>query len=175
MLEINNIIPYLTSPPPYPFYQWFIIARIVFIAVFLFFLFCIIYFLSKTNWLRIRFIENAVEFFFYQPFGTRKLIKQWDKIKRRLEIGLESENKLAIIEADLIFNDVLEKMGFIEETFEARIKHLTPDLLPNIEQILEAHKIRNNIVYDPNYRLILDEAKKTISVYEKALTDLEVL
>ena len=175
MFEINNIIPYLTSPPPYPFYQWFIIARIVFIVVFLFFLFWIIYFLFKTSWLQIRFLEDAVEFFTYRPSGTRRFLKQWEKIKRRLEIGLESENKLAIIEADSIFNDVLERMGFIEETFELRMKHLTLDLLSNIEEILEVHKIRNNIVYDPNYQITLDEAKKIILIYEKALIDLQAL
>ena len=175
MIEINNIISYLIAPPSYPFYQWFVIARIIFIAVFLFFLLWIIYFLLKTSWLRIRFLENAVEFFTYHPFGTKKFIKQWDKIKRRLEIGLESENKLAIIEADSMFSNVLEKMGFIEETFESRIKHLTLDLLPNIEEVLKAHKVRNNIVYDPNYQLIFDEAKKIILIYEKALIDLQAL
>ena len=174
MTEINDLISYLISPPP-PFDQWFIIARIIFIAVSLFFLFWIIYFLSKTSWLQVSFIEDAVEFFTYQPLGARKFIKQWNKIKHRLEIGLESENKLAIIEADSIFNDVLERMGFVEETFEARIKHLTSDLLPNIEEILEAHKVRNNIVYDPNYQITLDDAKKIILIYEKALTDLQAL
>ena len=175
MFEINNLIPYLIAPPPPPFYQWFVIARIVFIAVFLFFLFGIIYFLSKSSWLKVRYLENAVEFFTYQPLGTRKFVKQWDKVKRRLEVGLESENKLAIIEANSMLNDVLEKMGFIEKTFEARIRHLTPDLLPNIEEVLEAHKVRNNIVYDPDYQLTLDEAKKIILIYEKALIDLQAL
>ena len=175
MIEINDLIPYLTSPPPYPFYEWFVIARTVFIAVFLFFLLCIIYLLFKTSWLRIRFLESMVEFFTYKPLGAKKFVKQWNKIKRRLETGLESESKLAVIEADSIFSDVLEKMGFIEETFEARMKHLTSDVLPNIEEVLEAHKVRNNIIYDPSYQLTLEDAQKIILVYEKALTNLQVL
>ena len=175
MHEISQVMPYLIAPLPYPFYGWFVFARIIFIVVFLFFLFCIIYFSIKSGWLRFRFYESMVEFFTYQPLGARKIIKQWNKVKRRLKVGQDSENKLAIIEADSIFKDVLEKMGFIEEAFEARIKHLTPDLLPNIEEVLEAHKVRNNIVYDPDYQLTLDEAKKIILIYEKALIDLQVL
>lgn len=175
MHEISQVMPYLVAPPPYPFYEWFVLARTIFIAVFLFFLFCIISLLFRTSWLRIRFLESAFELVAYKPFGVRKFVKQWTQIKRRLEVGQDSENKLAIIEADSTFNDVLEKMGFVEETFEGRIKHLTSDLLPNIEQVLEAHKVRNNIVYDPNYQLTLDEAKKIISIYEKALIDLQAL
>jgi len=174
MYEIKDIVPYLISPPP-PFDQWLAITRIIFIAVFLFSLFWIIYFISRTSWLRFRFIEDVVEFFTYQPFGARKIIKQWNKIKHRLETGLESESKLVIIEADSILNDILEKMGFVGETLGERLKRLTPDSLPNIEQVLEAHKIRNNIVYDPGYRLTIDEAKRIVLIYEKALIDLQAL
>ena len=173
-IEINELIPYLISPP-YPFYQWLAIMRIIFIAVFLFFLFWIIYFISKTSWFRLIILEDAVEIFTYRPFGSRKIIKQWNKIKRRLEIGLESENKLAIIEADSMLNDVLEKMGFVGETLEERLKRLTLDSLSNIEEIWEVHKIRNNIVHDPDYKLSLDESRKTISIYEKALINLQAL
>jgi len=174
MYEINDLIQYLISPPP-PFDQWFLILRNIFIGISLFFFFLIIYFISRTTWLNFRFLESIIEFFTYRPMGAGKIAKQWKKIKHRLETRLESENKLAIIEADSIFNDVLGKMGFGDKSFEGRIERLTSDLLPNIEQVLEAHKIRNNIVYDPDYKLEFNETKSVISIYEKALTDLQAL
>jgi len=174
MLQVSDLIPYLISPP-HPFDQWLVIARIIFIAVFLFFLFWIIYFISKTSWLRFYFLEDAVEFFTYQPFGARKIVKQWNKIKRRLETGSEPESKLVILEADSMLNDILEKMGFAGGTLGERLKHLTPASLPNIEEVLEAHKIRNNIVYDPDYRLTIDEARRIVLIYEKALINLQAL
>jgi len=176
--EILNQIPYLVTyliSPPYPFDQWIFLIRNIFIIISLFLLFGTIYFISKTSWLKFRYLENLVEFFTYQPFGAKKITKQWEKIKDRLKIGSESESKLIIIEADLILSNVLEKMGFIGETFEERIKKITLDTLPNIQEVLEAHKIRNNIVYDPDYQLDLVEANKIILIYERALIGLQAL
>jgi hypothetical protein len=53
------------------------------------------------------------------------------------------------------------------------LQKVTAGTLPNVEEVWEAHKIRNNIVHDPDYRLSLDEAKRALEIYEKALTDLQ--
>jgi hypothetical protein len=172
--EINILIQYLISPPP-PFDQWIAIIRIIFITISLLLLFFIFYFIFKTSWLHLRYLESINEFFTYKPLGVEKIVKRWEKIKSRLEISLESERKLIIIEVDSIFNDVLVKMGYIDETFEGRMKHLTPDILPNIEEVIEAHKIRNNIVHDLDYELDLEQAKKIVLIYEKALINLQEL
>jgi hypothetical protein len=88
---------------------------------------------------------------------------------------LESEYKLAVIEADSVLDDILKRMGFAGQTLGERLEKLTSASLTNIEEVREAHKTRNNIVHDPNYRLSLDEARKLISIYEKALVDLQAL
>jgi len=72
-----------------------------------------------------------------------------------------------------MLNDILKRMGFGGETLGERLEKLTAATLPNLEQIWEAHKIRNNIVHDPDYRLTLDEARKVLGIYEQALRDLE--
>jgi len=118
-------------------------------------------------------IWDIVEFFSFRPYGIRKVEKDWAKITARLETDLESEWKLAIIEADSILNDILMKMGFAGETLGERLDRLTVVTLPNLQQIREAHKIRNNIVHDPDYRVSLDEAKMAVGIYEQALRDLQ--
>ncbi|PIR71619.1 MAG: hypothetical protein COU43_01525, partial [Candidatus Nealsonbacteria bacterium CG10_big_fil_rev_8_21_14_0_10_37_25] len=95
--------------------------------------------------------------------------------KRRLETEMESEWKLAVIEADKIMDDILNRMGFGGKSLGERLGKLTAVSLPNIEEVKEAHKIRNNIIHDPTYRLSLEEAKRVIAIYEKALTDLQAL
>ncbi len=132
-----------------------------------------IYFATKSSWLKYRIIQDLVEFFTYRPYGIRKIVKQWAKIMGRLETGLESEYKLAVIEADSLLDETLERMGYGGETLGERLKNITSDILPNLEQIWQAHKIRNNIVHDPDYRLNLDEARKALAIYEKAFTDLQ--
>lgn len=146
--------------------------KIVFLGLPLFFLIFIIYFVVKTAWIKHRFLFNAVEFFTYKPYGVKKAGKQWDKTKKRLESGLDSEYKLAIIEADSMLDDVLKRIGHKGETLGERLKQLTPDLLSSINDVWEAHKIRNNIVHDPDYKLNSGEARKALEIYEKTLSEL---
>lgn len=171
-MEINTIVSFLTNPP---FSRELLILKIIFLVFSLILFIIIVLLFLKTSWFKLRFGENIIEFFTYQPMRAKKVTKQWLKIKRRLETGLESEYKLAVIETDSLFDNILKKMGYSGETLGERLKKITPDILTNIEEIWAAHKIRNNIVHDPDYRLNLDEAKKTILIYEKALTELEVL
>jgi len=152
----------------------FLFLKIIFIVISLFFLIVIFYSLRKSSWLKYRFLQDVVEILTYRPYGVKKMAKIWSKIKGRLELGTESEYKLAVIEADSMLNDVLERMGFKGEILGDRLKQVTTDILPNVEESREAHKIRNNIVYDPDYKLTLDQARKTLATYEQALQDLQV-
>lgn len=165
-----EIISWLISPT---FSGWLLILKILFVVAALILLGFIIFALAKTSWLKRLWIWDLVEFFSFRPYGVRKVVKAWAKITSRLETGLESEYKLAVIEADSILNDILKRMGFGGETLGERLERLTAATLPNLKQIWEAHKIRNNIVHDPNYRLTLDEARRVLDIYEQALRDLQ--
>lgn len=165
-----EIISWLISPT---FSGWLLILKILFIVAALILLGFIIFALAKTSWLKRLWIWDLVEFFSFRPYGVRKVVKAWAKITSRLETGLESEYKLAVIEADSILNDILKRMGFGGETLGERLEKLTAATLPNLKQIWEAHKIRNNIVHDPDYRLTLDEARRVLDIYEQALRDLQ--
>ena len=147
--------------------------RIIFLIVALFLLFLIVFFLRRSSFLQFFILQDLVEFFTFKPYGTRKIVKRWGKIKTRFELPSESEQKLAIIEAEGILDEILKKMGFSGATFEERLKQMTSVQLSNIEEIWEAHKIRNNIVHDPDYRLSPVESRKAFEIYERALTNLE--
>ncbi len=170
MIKINDIISFIFNPA---FTDWLLFLKILLIILFLILSGFIIFFLIKTSWLKRMLIWDIVEFFSFRPYGIRKVEKDWAKITARLETDLESEWKLAIIEADSILNDILMKMGFAGETLGERLDRLTVVTLPNLQQIREAHKIRNNIVHDPDYRVSLDEAKMAVGIYEQALRDLQ--
>lgn len=166
---LENLI-YLKFIPP----GILLFLKIILIVISLFFLVIIFHSLRKSSWLKNRFLQDMVEILTYRPYGVKKMAKIWSKIKGRLEAGSESEYKLAVIEADSILNDVLERMGFKGEILGDRLKQVTTDILPNIEETREAHKVRNNIVYDPDYKLTLDQAQKVLKTYEQALRDLQV-
>ncbi|MBZ9577794.1 hypothetical protein KJA13_02015 [Patescibacteria group bacterium] len=165
---MNNIFSLILSSV-FLFY-----LKIIFVILALIFVGSIIALLFKNTWLKRRILEDLVEFVVYRPFGVKRTFKRWAKITKRLETGKEAECKLAVIEADSLLNDIFKKMGYSGETIGEILKQLDSTTLPNIEQIWEAHKIRNNVVHDPDYHFTLDEAKKTLIIYEKALRDLEM-
>ncbi|MBM3250815.1 MAG: hypothetical protein FJZ07_01060 [Candidatus Nealsonbacteria bacterium] len=152
----------------------FLYLKIIFIIFFIFSFVGIIILLLKNSWLKRRILEDWTEFFTYNPFGVKKTFKQWQKVVKRLEVANEAECKLAVIESDSLLDDVLEKAGYSGETIGERLKQVDSAVLPNIENVWQAHKIRNNIVHDPDYRLTLEQAKKTVAIYEQALRDLEM-
>jgi len=165
---MNNIFSLITSPT-FLFY-----LKIVFIVIAVLFLFGIILFLLKSSWLKRRFFEDWTEFFIYRPFGVKKTFKQWAKVLKRLDTGKEADYKLAVIEADGLLGDILEKMGYKGETMAKILEQLDATILPNIEQIWEVHKIRNNVVHDPDYELSLEQARKILGIYEKSFRTLEM-
>jgi len=111
---------------------------------------------------------------FKSTYETKRIEKAWAKIKKRLERPLESEYKLAVIEADDFLNDIFRGMKYKGESFGDRLKQVTPDILPNIEEVKRVHEIRNNIVHDPDYQLSLEQAQVFIKTFEKALQDLNI-
>ncbi len=100
--------------------------------------------------------------------------KRWQEIEAMLDRHGEMNYKLAVMEGDIMLDDILKKMGYHGETLGERLNSLTIATLPNIERIKEAHQTRNNIIHDPDYRLSLDETRKVLDVFEQAFRDLEV-
>ena len=80
---------------------------------------------------------------------------------------------MAVIEAEELLNEALRRKGYEGETLADRLKKADSSILPNIEHVLEVHKIRNDIVHNPDYKLDLDQARRTIKVFEEAFRSLE--
>jgi len=166
----ENLITFLLSPSPN---EWLSTVRIIFIVLSALLVGVIIFTLFRCSWLKFIFLQDAAEILTYKPFGVRKIEKDWRKITSRLDTGMESEYKLAIIEADDMMSETLKRMGYGGESLGERLEKLTKATLSNIEEIKEAHQVRNNIVHDPNYRLSLEETRKALAIFEKAFRDLE--
>jgi hypothetical protein len=169
---INEIIQFLLFPE---FTGWLLVIKTIFIFFGLFFLGFTVWALFNTSWLKRILLWDLKEILTYRPYGIKKFKKEWKKIKERLEAGLESEIKLAVIEADSLVDKTLKNLGYTGESFGEKLDKLTPDILPNLEELREIHKIRNDIIHDPTYKLSQEEAKKALVVYEKSLIELDAL
>jgi len=144
-------------------------VKMVFIFFSLFFLVFVIYFMVNSSWLQYKFLEDVTEFFSWKSFGQREMSKQWDKIKKRMESGAESDYKLAIIDADDFLAEVLDEGGYDGKDFEESIKKAGRMIAPILDDVLAAHETRNSIVYNPDYKLSTEQAKKVLDTYESAV------
>lgn len=105
----------------------------------------------------------------------KKLAKKWEKIAKRLEVGNEAELKLAVIEADKFFDDILKKIGLHGSDMGERLRKINVSQISNINDIWSAHKVRNNIVHQTGYKLTAVDAQKSVEAYKKGLGELEAL
>ncbi len=144
-------------------------VKIIFISFAIFFLAIIYYFTVNSSWIRNYFLEDVVEFFSWQAFGTKQIADRWKKIRKRLDTGVESEYKLAIIEGEDFLLEVLDERGFEGKNFEEIIASTGVGLLANQEELIQAHKIRNSIVYEPNFSIDLEETKIILLIFETAV------
>ena len=152
-----------------------LIVKIVFILISLYLLVWIVVLLFKTQWFHLRFLGDVEGCVGYRSVGFRKATKRWRRISRRLASGKEKEYKLAVVEADRFLDEVLKKIGYQGETMTARLEQIAVSSLSSIDSVRQAHTIRNAIMHEPDYTVTLDEAKKVLGIYEKALREVEML
>lgn len=149
--------------------------KIVFILFGIFFLAAIFYLLFKSSFLRVNFWQDWTEFLSYKGYGLEKIHQKLRKIHEKIETGSESDWKVAILESEDLLNDVLEKQGFYGKTLEERLQKIEKEIIPNMEEILNIHKIYQNMIADPDYHLTLPDAQKFLDTIEEVLKNLGVI
>lgn len=152
-----------------------LLIKILSPIVFLFFLGVILFCLKKSPFIRLAFWQNFVELRSQKAYGMGKVEKKWLAVSKRLESSNSADWKLAVIESESLTEEVLARMGFGGSSFGERLKKMNKDQLPSLEDLGQAHQIRNNIIHDPDYHLDLDQAVKTVNVYERSLRELSAL
>ncbi|HEY4528101.1 MAG TPA: hypothetical protein VJL09_03595 [Candidatus Paceibacterota bacterium] len=100
---------------------------------------------------------------------------QWAEIMRRFESGMEADWTLAVVEADGLVDDIFKRIGFLGENLAERMAGISSQEFPEIEDLREAHRVRNNIAHVPGFKLYKSEAERVLGKYEKVLKALEVI
>ena len=54
---------------------------------------------------------------------------------------------------------------------DERLENVLPGQIENIEELREAHKIRNRIIHEENFQLTKKEAEEVVDKYEHFLRD----
>jgi len=170
-LGIKDFIYFISSPA---IQRELFSVKLVFIFFTIVFLCMVIWFYRNSSYIQYKFLQDVTEFFSKETYGLRKVTKNWKKIKKTASAGSEAELKLAIIEADDFLYETLVDMGYEGDTFERLLTKSNKKTLSNLQEIVDAHAVRNAIVYEPDYALDSQKAKKVLSVYENAIKNLSI-
>ena len=80
--------------------------------------------------------------------------------------------KLAIIEADIILDDVLKRRGYAGTSLGERLKSISPQHLATIDDAWEAHKVRNRIAHEgADFVLTKRLVDETIARYRRVFDE----
>ncbi len=92
--------------------------------------------------------------------------RRWKNIQSLINSHNLNDWKQAIIEADILLDEMLDKMGYHGNSIGEKLKQIEPSDFLTLNQAWEAHKVRNQIAHQgSNYILSRDEAEKVISLY----------
>ena len=101
--------------------------------------------------------------------------KRWDGFEERLKSDRESDWKLVLIEADKLLEDEFRAAGFEGDGLGNMLRRLDQSKLANLDAAWRAHRVRNDIVHNPQSELTAFEAKVALENFGAALRELEVI
>lgn len=165
-LRISGTMQYLSSAE---LQNDFLVVKIIFIGFSIFLLAAVLWFYINSTYIKYQFLQDTVEFLSWQPYGLRQVSRTWEKIVERTETGTEADFKMAVIEADEFLFRLLEERGYRGESFEEMLASAARKIEPSVQEINQAHEMRNSIVYDVNYKISIAAARKALADYEKAV------
>ena len=109
------------------------------------------------------------------PPEKNKNLEDWQKILDQGNSENENDRKQAVIAADTLIEKIFDLAGFSGENLGEKLKNIDPADLDSLDALWEAHKIRNNIAHEADYKLTKDDAGSALSRFEKALRELEYI
>jgi hypothetical protein len=98
--------------------------------------------------------------------------RRWKNIQVLTQSHNLNDWKQAIIEADIMLDEMLDKMGYHGDSIGDKLKQIEASDFLTLNQAWEAHKVRNQIAHKgSNYVLSRDEAEKVIDLYSEVFRE----
>lgn len=101
--------------------------------------------------------------------------RAWKDVLAKIYSTNASDWLAAVIQADAIMDDILKRMGLPGETMADRLQALDPSKLQSLQDVWDAHKLRNRVAHAPSTMLRHNELLTAIEKYKKALKELEYI
>ncbi len=141
----------------------------------LFFLIVIVYCVEQLKHIRKKeelIYDTKVEPAYQESAGgDPALAHRWENVIRHIESQNQNDWKQAIIEADMILDDILTAMGYRGESIGEKLKRVEKGDFKSLNEAWEAHKVRNQIAHESGFALTQHDALATINMYRKVFEE----
>lgn len=98
--------------------------------------------------------------------------RRWSNVQSLINSHSVNDWRQAIIEADIILDEMLDKMGYHGDGVGDKLKQVEPSDFITLDRAWEAHKIRNRIAHKgTSHALSRDEAERAIKLYEQVFEE----
>jgi len=97
---------------------------------------------------------------------------RWDHVRTMVESPNENDWRQAIIEADIMLDDLLSQLGYPGQSVGEKLKAVDPSRFQSLQYAWDAHKVRNEIAHSGiGYKLDEHQAHRTIAMYEVVMRE----
>jgi hypothetical protein len=101
---------------------------------------------------------------------------RWKYVLRLIESAVDSDWRMAIIEADSMLDDALIERGYSGESLGERLKNAQSDAFASIDNAWRAHEVRNKIAHSgSDFPLSQLESRRIMRLYETVFEELGVI
>lgn len=103
--------------------------------------------------------------------NVNKYRTKWLAIEQSISKDDEARCHIAILNADKLVDQALREKGFKGQTMGERLKS-AQSALPHLNAIWSAHKLRNQIAHEPDFKVNYDTTRKALAQFKQTLKDL---
>jgi hypothetical protein len=97
---------------------------------------------------------------------------RWERILELASSDSEQDWRIAIMEADIMLDDMLTRMQYNGDTLGEKLKSVEKSDFLTIDNAWEAHKVRNQIAHTgSDYILSKREVDRTIALYKSVFDE----
>ena len=101
---------------------------------------------------------------------------RWNRVLEHAASDDEHKWRLAILEADIMLNELLDLQGFKGETIAEKMKQVSRTQFNSIDDAWEAHKMRNKVAHEGiEYHIDEREKNRVINLYQRVFQEFKFI
>jgi hypothetical protein len=180
-VTITDVATYVASVAPPSIYsdlyhQWGLFTALSMVVCLLF---AAILIYATVRIQQIRHLEHLKYTTAAQTVTTRDVPKttlRWRRIVEQISSESEQDWRLAILEADIMLNELLDMLGYKGETMGDKMKQVDRGDFQTIDIAWEAHRVRNRIAHEGAAHIMNSrEARRIIGLYERVFKEFKLI